>query len=70
MRIRISSDSTCDLSRDYLLTHQVELVPLYTVPALAVTKVALTWLAAKAGCIAEVSAMEITELQKRLVISL
>ena len=30
MRIRISSDSTCDLSRDYLLTHQVELVPLYT----------------------------------------
>ena len=30
MRIRITSDSTCDLNRDYLDAHQVELVPLYT----------------------------------------
>ena len=30
MRIRITSDSTCDLNRDYLEAHQVELVPLYT----------------------------------------
>ncbi len=30
MRIRISSDSTCDLNRDYIDAHGVEIVPLYT----------------------------------------
>ena len=30
MQIRVTSDSTCDLNRDYLEAHQVELVPLYT----------------------------------------
>lgn len=30
MRIRVTSDSTCDLSRQYLQNHQVELLPLYT----------------------------------------
>lgn len=30
MNIRITSDSTCDLSRDYLQAHRVELLPLYT----------------------------------------
>ena len=30
MRIRVTSDSTCDLSRQYLQDHQVELLPLYT----------------------------------------
>ena len=28
MRIRVTSDSTCDLSRQYLQNHQVELLPL------------------------------------------
>ena len=30
MNIRITSDSTCDLSPDYLQAHRVELLPLYT----------------------------------------
>ena len=30
MNIRITSDSTCDLSPDYLRAHRVELLPLYT----------------------------------------
>ena len=30
MNIRITSDSTCDLSPDYLLAHRVEILPLYT----------------------------------------
>ena len=30
MRIRITSDSTCDLNPDYLQAHRVEIVPLYT----------------------------------------
>ncbi len=30
MRIRISSDSTCDLNRDYIDAHKVEIIPLYT----------------------------------------
>ena len=30
MRIRISSDSTCDLRPEYLRDHDVEIVPLYT----------------------------------------
>ena len=33
MRYRVTSDSTCDLNRDYLEAHQVELVPLYTFKA-------------------------------------
>lgn len=31
MRIRISSDSTCDLNPDWLQAHQVEILPLYTI---------------------------------------
>lgn len=31
MRIRISSDSTCDLTRQWLLEHEVEVLPLYTI---------------------------------------
>ena len=31
MRIRVTSDSTCDLNQDYLTAHQVELLPLYTI---------------------------------------
>ncbi len=31
MRIQITSDSTCDLNRDYLEQHHVVLVPLYTI---------------------------------------
>ena len=30
MNIRITSDSTCDLSPDYLRAHRVEILPLYT----------------------------------------
>ena len=30
MNIRITSDSTCDLSPDYLKAHRVEILPLYT----------------------------------------
>lgn len=30
MRIRITSDSTCDLAPEYLSAHQVEILPLYT----------------------------------------
>ena len=30
MQIRISSDSTCDLNRDYIEAHGVEILPLYT----------------------------------------
>lgn len=30
MNIRITSDSTCDLTPDYLRAHRVELLPLYT----------------------------------------
>lgn len=33
MQIRISSDSTCDLSREYLFAHQVEILPLCTIKA-------------------------------------
>ena len=31
MRIRISSDSTCDLNRDYIEAHNVLVLPLYTI---------------------------------------
>lgn len=31
MRIRITSDSTCDLSPQYLKDHHVEILPLYTI---------------------------------------
>lgn len=31
MNIRISSDSTCDLNRDWIEAHQVEILPLYTI---------------------------------------
>ena len=31
MRIRISSDSTCDLNRDYIEAHNVLILPLYTI---------------------------------------
>ena len=33
MRIRISSDSTCDLNQDYLQAHNVLILPLYTIKA-------------------------------------
>lgn len=33
MRIRISSDSTCDLRPEWLEAHQVEILPLYTIKA-------------------------------------
>ena len=31
MKIRISSDSTCDLNPQYIAEHQVEILPLYTI---------------------------------------
>ena len=31
MRIRISSDSTCDLNQDYIKAHNVLILPLYTI---------------------------------------
>lgn len=31
MKIRISSDSTCDLTSQYVAEHQVEILPLYTI---------------------------------------
>ncbi len=31
MKIRISSDSTCDLSQEWLQAHNVEILPLYTI---------------------------------------
>lgn len=31
MKIRISSDSTCDLNQQWLSDHQVEILPLYTI---------------------------------------
>ena len=33
MRIRISSDSTCDLGQDYIREHDILILPLYTIKA-------------------------------------